>query len=89
MIFHLEVLESFIAGMPPTTRLHVKTAFLAQEWVSIRFLEKTTMLFAWISVVRLDSNGLQMIRENPLVHHGLILAVKCHGCTCWNIGCCH
>jgi hypothetical protein len=56
--------------MPPTTRLHVKTVFLAQEWVSIRFLEKTTMLFAWISVVRFDSNGLQMIREKPLVPHG-------------------
>jgi hypothetical protein len=49
--------------MAPTTRLHVKTVFLAQEWVSIRFLEKTTMLFAWILVVRFDSNGLQTIRE--------------------------
>jgi len=56
--------------MPPTTMLHVKTIFLAQEWVSIRFLEKTTMLFAWISIVIFDSNGLQTIRAKPLVPHG-------------------
>jgi len=63
-------LSLLFAGMPPTTRLHVKTSFLAQEWVSIRFLEKTTMLFAWISVVIFDSNGLQTIREKSLVPHG-------------------
>jgi hypothetical protein len=50
--------------------LHVKTVCLAQEWVSIQFLEKTTILFAWISVVIFDSNGLQTIREEPLVPHG-------------------